>query len=69
MVSPPVAAGIAARRRPLVALIAANTISHIGSQFTAVAIPWFVLVTTGSAAKMGLVAFAELAPIVVASLF
>lgn len=69
MASPSVEGGTATRRLPLTALLTANTISLVGSQFTAVAIPWFVLVTTGSAAKMGLVAFAELAPIVVASFF
>lgn len=69
MMPRPVETGTTARRRPLIALLTANTISLIGSQFTAVAIPWFVLVTTGSAAKMGLVAFAELAPIVIASFF
>lgn len=69
MAPPPVGADTASSWRPLIALLTANTISLVGSQFTAVAIPWFVLVTTGSAAKMGLVAFAELAPIVVASFF
>lgn len=47
------------RRLPLYALFAANAISLVGSQVTYIAIPWFVLVTTGSAAKTGLTAFAE----------
>lgn len=58
-----------ANRLPLISLFAANAISLIGGQLTAVAIPWFVLATTGSAAKTGLTAFAEIIPIVLASFF
>jgi MFS family permease len=36
------------------ALVAATTISNIGNGITALAIPWFVLVTTGSAARTGI---------------
>lgn len=47
-----------AATRPLLALMAADTISRLGSSLTAVAIPWFVLVTTGSVARTGAVVFA-----------
>ncbi|MGZ8583603.1 MAG: MFS transporter [Actinomycetota bacterium] len=59
-------ANIAPRRRtPLFALFAANAISMSGNVATLVAIPWFVLQTTGSAARTGVVAAAGLVPIVV----
>jgi MFS family permease len=58
-----------ADRLPIASLFTANAISLIGGQLTAVAIPWFVLATTGSAAKTGLTAFAEIIPIVLASFF
>ncbi|MGZ8632128.1 MAG: MFS transporter [Actinomycetota bacterium] len=59
-------ARIAPRRRtPLFALFAANAISMSGNVATLVAIPWFVLQTTGSAARTGVVAAAGLVPIVV----
>jgi MFS family permease len=54
-------------RRPLYALLTAAGISQIGNGMTIVAGPWFVLQTTGSAAKIGLVgaafAFGLLMPI------
>lgn len=49
-------------RRPwLVALLAAEVVSTTGSAMTWLALPWFVLVTTGSAARTSLVVAAELA--------
>ncbi|SCL13152.1 Major Facilitator Superfamily protein [Micromonospora rhizosphaerae] len=54
------------RRTPLVGLLAAELISLIGSRMSMVALPWFTLVTTGSAARTGLVAFAEMLPYVLA---
>jgi MFS family permease len=51
------------RNRPLVALLTAEGISSLGSQMTFLALPWFVLVTTGSAAKMGIVLAVELLPV------
>src|SRR3954451_21058278 len=57
------------KRVPVIALLGANTISLVGSQLTIVAIPWFVLITTGSAARTGLVAFCELIPTILASFF
>ncbi|HEU5423664.1 MAG TPA: MFS transporter, partial [Nitrolancea sp.] len=56
------------RRGPLGALVAAKLISLIGSQLTLVALPWFVLVTTGSAAKTGLTGLAVTLPAVVVGL-
>jgi MFS family permease len=50
------------RDRSLIALLTAELISRFGSQLTYLALPWFVLVTTGSPTKMGLVFAAELAP-------
>lgn len=52
-------------RTPLFALLTANAISQIGSMLSVIAIPWFVLVTTGSAAKTGLVGFFTTVPLIV----
>ncbi len=43
------------RRVPLLALLSANAVSFSGSALSGVAIPWFVLETTDSAARLGLV--------------
>jgi hypothetical protein len=48
------------KQRPLVALLAAETVSSLGTHMTYLALPWFVLVTTGSATKMSVVVGAEL---------
>src|SRR4051794_5621603 len=45
--------------RGLSGLLAADLISTIGTEMTAVALPWLVLVSTGSAARMGAVLAAE----------
>ena len=45
-----------ARRTGLVALLGAEAISTTGSRMSFLAIPWLVLVTTGSPTRMGLVA-------------
>ncbi|HUG15412.1 MAG TPA: MFS transporter [Thermomicrobiales bacterium] len=55
-------------RLSIPALIAAAAVSNAGNNLTAIAIPWFVLVTTGSAARTGLVAFAGLLPIAIAGI-
>jgi predicted MFS family arabinose efflux permease len=47
------------RSRPLAALFTAEVLSTTGSQMTWLALPWFVLVTTGSAKQMTLVIAAE----------
>lgn len=49
-------------RAPIFALLTANIVSLVGNSLTAVALPWFVLQTTGSAAQAGLVGFAQLLP-------
>jgi MFS family permease len=49
------------RDRALLALLARDVISTAGSQMTWVALPWFVLTTTGSATKMAFVVAAEAA--------
>jgi MFS family permease len=46
-------------------LIAAEAISAFGSQLSALAIPWFVLITTGSPARMGVVFAVELLPLAI----
>jgi predicted MFS family arabinose efflux permease len=57
------------RRRGLIGLLTAETISMVGSRMSALALPWFVLTTTGSAGKAGVTAFAEMLPYVVACAF
>lgn len=56
-------------RRTIYLLFTANTISLIGNQLTLIAIPWFVLETTGSAVQTGLTAFFHILPIVLAGFF
>lgn len=51
------------RRRGLGPLLFAEIVSSFGSQMTFLALPWFVLVSTGSAARMGLVLAVELLPV------
>src|SRR5215213_4294525 len=46
-------------RRQLVGLVASDVVSTLGSELTAIALPWFVLVTTGSAARTGAVLAAQ----------
>jgi MFS family permease len=56
-------------RAPLVAFLVANVVSICGTRVSAIAIPWFVLTTTGSPVKTGLVALAEMAPLVLVKAF
>jgi len=51
-------------RLPLRGWLVAEAISLTGTRVSMVAIPWFVLTTTGSATQTGIVAFAEMAPLV-----
>ena len=53
------------RKTPIAALVAAEIISILGSRMTYLALPWFVLVTTGSPSKMTLVLAAEIAPMAI----
>ena len=57
------------RRTPFYALMAANLISQLGSMLTMIALPWFVLQTTGSAAKAGITLAVDALPIAVAGIF
>ena len=62
-------AGPARTKRPLVALLTADAISLTGNAMGFVAIPWFVLETTGSATLTGVVAALTFAPTVLATFF
>jgi len=57
------------RLGPLIGLFAANAISMSGNVAALVAIPWFVLQTTGSASRTGITAAAAIAPVVVSGIF
>ena len=50
-------------QRSIFALLSSEVISSLGSQMTFLALPWFVLTTTGSTTRMGIVLAAELLPI------
>jgi MFS family permease len=54
-------------RLPLRALLTANTISTVGTTMTLLAIPWYVLQTTGSASKTGIAAASETIPLALAA--
>lgn len=56
-------------RTPILALLTANTISQVGSMLTLIAMPWFVLQTTGSAAKTGLTGVFAAVPFIIAGVF
>src|SRR6185312_9926056 len=58
------AARITPRRIPLYGWLTAEAISLLGTRISMIAIPWLVLTTTGSPTQTGLVAFAEIAPMV-----
>ena len=51
---------------PLYSLFTANIISLVGNIFSAIAIPWFVLQTTGSATQTGITGFFTILPVVLA---
>ena len=51
------------RNRSLAAILTAELVSLTGSAMTYVALPWFVLITTGSTARMGWVLACELLPV------
>jgi MFS family permease len=51
-------------RKPLYGWLTAEAISLTGTRVSMIALPWFVLTTTGSETKTGLVALAELTPLV-----
>lgn len=57
------------RRAGLLGLLVASAVSSTGTRVSVIAIPWLVLVSTGSPARTGLVAFAEMLPYVVVQFF
>ena len=57
------------KRLPFYSFLAASAISLIGNYLTMIAVPWFVLETTGSPAKTGLVGFFTALPAVIATFF
>jgi MFS family permease len=57
------------RNRQLAALVVARFVSLTGTNMTTVALPWFVLATTGSTVRMGLVLAVQLIPAVVLGTF
>lgn len=60
-----VGAWFSPERRPLTVLLTTGFLSLVSNQLTALAVPWFVLVLTGSATKMGITAAATMLPSVV----
>ena len=56
-------------RLPLYALFVADSISLVGNAVAQLAIPWYVLVTTGSPALTGLAVFFSFLPVVIAGFF
>ena len=54
---------------PLYALMSGNIISYVGDTLTFLAVPWFVLQTTGSATQTAITAFFSAFPLVLSSLF
>src|SRR5918995_3063027 len=59
----------ARRLLPISALLAANVISQLGNAQTYLAIPWFVLSTTGSASQAGIAAAVGALPVIIAGVF
>lgn len=53
------------RWRPLTALLSAYVLTWTGTRLASIAVPWFVLTTTGSALQTGAVVFAQMGPYVV----
>jgi MFS family permease len=53
------------KKAPIAALVSAEVISILGSRMTYLALPWFVLVTTGSVAKMSIVLAVEILPMAI----
>ena len=54
---------------PIISLLAANAISLVGNMLSTIAIPWFVLQTTGSATQTGITGFFTVLPVVLAGFF
>jgi MFS family permease len=60
---------VSQERIALYGLLIANAVSLLGNTVAAVAIPWFVLTTTGSAARTGVAAFVTTVPLALGALF
>ncbi|SRR5258707_1503379 len=58
-----------ARQLPMIAFLAGSAISYVGDMFTLLAIPWFVLQTTGSVTQTGITAFFATLPAVFSTFF
>ncbi len=56
--------GPTSKRIPLYGWLTAEAVSLLGTRISMIAIPWLVLVTTGSPTQTGLVAAAEITPMV-----
>jgi MFS family permease len=54
---------------PIIAFFVGNAISYVGDMFTLLAIPWFVLLTTGSVTQTGITAFFATLPSVFSAFF
>lgn len=54
---------------PIYALLIGNTISYVGDILTLIAIPWFVLKTTGSVVQMGITGLFSTLPMVFSAFF
>lgn len=67
--APPVSPAAPRRRGPFVGLVASHAVSLSGNALTQLAMPWFVLETTGSAALTGVTAFFGLLPLVLSAFF
>jgi MFS family permease len=55
-------------RLSIYTILGTAAVASMGNNLTAIAIPWFVLVTTGSAARTGMVAVAGLLPIIISGI-
>lgn len=53
-------------RRGLYGLLAANVVSLTGTRLSMIALPWYVITTTGDAVSTGAAAFAQMTPYVIA---
>ena len=51
------------RQRSIAALLTSQVVSSFGTQMTVLALPWFVLETTGSPTRMGIVLAVEMLPV------
>ncbi len=57
------------RQLPIIAFFTGSTISYVGDVLTLLAIPWFVLQTTGSITQTGITAFFSTLPAICSSFF